>query len=75
MDRKKVLMLVAVLVCLPFAGEAFGQCSGGTCRPVQKAVTKTLEGVKSVVARPVVNRAVVKHVARRGIVRRIFSRR
>jgi hypothetical protein len=71
MDRRKVLMLVAVLVCLPFAGEAFGQCPGGTCRPVQKAVTKTLDGVKSVV----VKRAVVQRVARRGVLRKIFARR
>lgn len=74
MDRKRVLMLVAVLVCLPFACEAFGQCPGGTCRPAQKVVANTLDGVKRVVARPF-QRAEVKHTTRRGVLRRIFGRR
>lgn len=75
MDRRNVLCLMVVVVCLMFAGLADAQCPGGQCGPVQKSVLKTLDGVRRV-AQPVVNRAVVrKLVTRRGVIHRIFARR
>lgn len=86
MDRRKVLCLMVGVACLLFAGMAEAQCPGGQCGPVKKSVLLTYKGVPLVfdkaldgvkrVAQPLVRRAVVrKIVTRRGVFRRIFSRR